>query len=158
MDRPPLEVADVIRAAGPQFLELARMYFSRQQAWKALNAILRCRTAALGGHIDASSRCGGRALSYNSCRNRHCPKCRGNARHRWLEARNADLLPTRYVRMLERMDERARQALRQYSGRCDVGDGARHLNAETVLMRPGGVWADSRISHQEQDRFRLSKN
>ncbi len=99
MDRPPLEVADVIRAAGPPFLERARTYFSRQQ-WKALHAILRCRTAALGGHIDACSRCGGRALSYNSCRNRHCPKCQGNARHRWLEARNADLLPTRYVHVV----------------------------------------------------------
>jgi hypothetical protein len=99
MDRPLLEVAEVIRAAGPAFLERARTYFSRQQ-WKALNAILRCRTAALGGHIDACSRCGRRVLSYNSCRNRHCPKCQGNARHRWLEARNADLLPTRYVHVV----------------------------------------------------------
>ena len=99
MDRPPLEVADVIRAAGAAFLERARMYFGRLQ-WKALNAILRCRTAALGGHIDECSRCGQRVLSYNSCRNRHCPKCQGNARHRWLEARRAELLPTRYVHVV----------------------------------------------------------
>jgi hypothetical protein len=99
MDRPPLEVADVIRAAGPAFLERARAYFNRQQ-WKAFNAILRCRTAALGGHIDECSRCGKRVLSYNSCRNRHCPKCQGNARHRWLEARRAELLPTRYVHVV----------------------------------------------------------
>jgi Putative transposase/Transposase zinc-binding domain len=99
MDRPPLEVADVIRAAGPAFLERARIYFGRPQ-WKALNAILHCRTAALGGHIDECSRCGQRVLSYNSCRNRHCPKCQGNARHRWLEARRADLLPTRYVHVV----------------------------------------------------------
>jgi len=99
MDRPPLEVADVIRAAGPAFLERARMCFSREH-WKALNAILRCRTAALGGHIDECSRCGKRALSYNSCRNRHCPKCQANARHRWLEARRAELLPTRYVHVV----------------------------------------------------------
>ena len=99
MDRPPLEVADVIRAAGSAFPERARMYFSRLQ-WKALNAILRCRTAAMGGHIDECSRCGKRGLSYNSCRNRHCPKCQGNARHRWLEARRAELLPTRYVHVV----------------------------------------------------------
>jgi hypothetical protein len=66
MDRPPLEVADVILTAGPAFLDRARMCFSRQH-WKALNAILRCRTAALGGHIDECSRCGKRVLSYNSC-------------------------------------------------------------------------------------------
>jgi hypothetical protein len=99
MDRPPLEVADVIRAAGPAFLDRARMCFDRQH-WKALNAVLRCRTAALGGHVDECSRCGKRVLSYNSCRNRHCPKCQGNARHRWLEARHAELLPTRYVHVV----------------------------------------------------------
>ena len=99
MDRPPLEVADVIRAAGPTLFEGARVYFSRQQ-WKALNAILRCRTAALGGHVDECSRCGKRVLSYNSCRNRHCPKCQANARHRWLTARRAELLPTRYVHVV----------------------------------------------------------
>ena len=96
MSRPPLEVADVIRAAGPAFVDRARTTFDRQR-WKVLNAILRCRTAALGGHIDECSRCGHRAISYNSCRNRHCPKCQANARHRWMEARRAELLPTRYV-------------------------------------------------------------
>lgn len=99
MDRPPLEVADVIRAAGPAFLERARMCFARPH-WKALNAILRCRTAALGGHLDECSGCGRRVLSYNSCRNRHCPKCQANARHRWLQARRAELLPTRYVHVV----------------------------------------------------------
>ena len=99
MDRPPLEVADVIRAAGPAFLERARMCFPRPHG-KALHAILRCRTASLGGHLDECSRCGKRVLSYNSCRNRHCPKCQANARHRWLEARRAELLPTRYVHVV----------------------------------------------------------
>jgi predicted RNA-binding Zn-ribbon protein involved in translation (DUF1610 family) len=99
MSRPPLEVADVIRAVGPAFLDRARRYFDRQH-WKALNAILRCRSAALGGHLDECSSCGKRVLSYNSCRNRHCPRCQANARHRWLEARRADLLPTRYVHVV----------------------------------------------------------
>jgi hypothetical protein len=99
MDRPPLEVADVIRTAGPAFLDRVGTYFDRQH-WKAFNAILRCRTAALGGHIDECLGCGKRVLSYNSCRNRHCPKCQGNARHRWLAARMGELLPTRYVHVV----------------------------------------------------------
>ena len=99
MDRPPLEVADVIRAAGPSFLNGCLSRFDRQHL-KVLNAILRCRKASLGGHIDECSRCGLRAISYNSCRNRHCPKCQANARHRWLEARRAELLPVRYVHVV----------------------------------------------------------
>jgi hypothetical protein len=99
MDRPPVEVADVIRAAGPAFVDRFRTHFDRQR-WKVLHAILRCRTGALGGHIDECSRCGHRAISYNSCRNRHCPKCQANARHRWLAARRAELLPTRYVHVV----------------------------------------------------------
>ena len=99
MDRPPLEVADVIRAAGPAFIDRVRNCFDRQR-WKVWNAILHCRTAVLGGHIDECSRCRHRAISYNSCRNRHCPKCQANARHRWLEARRAELLPTRYVHVV----------------------------------------------------------
>ena len=99
MARPPVEVADVIRAAGDSFIECSKQWF----IWlhlKVLNAILRCRTAALGGHADACSKCGHEALSYNSCRNRHCPKCQANARDRWLEARTKDLLPVRYVHVV----------------------------------------------------------
>ena len=99
MDRAPLEVADIVRAAGPAFLDHARMCFDRQRL-KVLNAIQRCRTAALGGHFDECSRCGHRAISYNSCRNRHCPKCQANTRYRWLQARRAELLPTRYVHVV----------------------------------------------------------
>jgi hypothetical protein len=65
-----------------------------------LLAIARCRTAALGGHLDECTRCGHRAISYNSCRNRHCPKCQAGARDRWLAARRQELLPTRYVHVV----------------------------------------------------------
>ena len=99
MGRPPVEVADVIRAAGPNFLDRCLSCFDRQHL-KALNAIQHCRTAALGGHVDECSRCGLRAISYNSCRNRHCPKCQANARHRWIEARRTELLPVRYVHVV----------------------------------------------------------
>jgi hypothetical protein len=99
VDRPPLEVADVIRAAEPAFIRRCLSCFDRQHL-KVLNAIQRCRTAALGGHVDECSRCGLRTISYNSCRNRHCPKCQANVRHRWLEARRAELLPVRYVHVV----------------------------------------------------------
>jgi Transposase zinc-binding domain len=73
MPRPSLEVADVIRAAGESFVDRSRGWFSWLHQ-KVLNAILACRTAALGGHVDECSRCGYRTISFNSCRNRHCPK------------------------------------------------------------------------------------
>src|SRR6185312_12484184 len=63
-------------------------------------AIERCRTAALGGHLDQCSRCGHQAISYNSCRNRHCAKCQTNARDKWLTAREKELLPVRYVHVV----------------------------------------------------------
>src|SRR5271169_2786550 len=97
MIRPPLEVADLVRAAGTAFLERNR-HWIRWAHIKVLLAIARCRTAALGGHIDECSRCGHRAtISYNSCRNRHCPKCQTGARELWLEARRRELLPSPYV-------------------------------------------------------------
>jgi hypothetical protein len=99
MPGPPIEVADVIRAAGESFFECSQKWFTWLHL-KVLNAILRCRTAALGGHADACSKCGHKAVSYNSCRNRHCPKCQANARDRWLEARGKELLPTRYVHVV----------------------------------------------------------
>ena len=99
MPRPPVEVADIIRAAGESFFGSSRKWLTWLHL-KVLNAILRCRTAALGGHVDACSKCGHEAFSYNSCRNRHCPKCQANARDRWLEARAKELLPTRYVHVV----------------------------------------------------------
>jgi hypothetical protein len=99
MSRPPLEVADLIRLAGQAFIEHSRHWLTGQQR-KVLAAIQRCRTAALGGHLDECSRCGHRVISYNSCRNRHCPKCQANARRRWIQARRREILPTRYVHLV----------------------------------------------------------
>jgi hypothetical protein len=99
MSRPPLEVADLIRAAGTGFLERNRHWLSWKHI-KVLRAIRRCRTADLGGHLDQCTRCGHRAISYNSCRNRHCPKCQTGARGRWIAAREKELLPTRYVHVV----------------------------------------------------------
>ena len=100
MSRPPLEVADLIRSAGTAFIERNRQWL-RWTHIKVLLAIARCRTAALGGHIDECTRCGHRAtISYNSCRNRHCPKCQTGARERWIQARRTELLPSPYVHVV----------------------------------------------------------
>jgi predicted RNA-binding Zn-ribbon protein involved in translation (DUF1610 family) len=95
-----VEVADLIRNAGAAFIERNRQWI-RWKHVKVLLAIARCRTAALGGHVDQCTRCGHRAtISYNSCRNRHCPKCQTAARDRWIAARQKELLPTRYVHVV----------------------------------------------------------
>ena len=100
MSRPPLEVADLIRSTGAAFIERNRQWI-RWKHVKVLRAIARCRTAALGGHVDQCTRCGHRAtLSYNSCRNRHCPKCQTAVRERWIAGRQKELLPTRYVHVV----------------------------------------------------------
>ena len=92
-----LEVADVFRKHGTAFLA----HFSPvPEQRRVLKAITDCRTAALGGHKRACPRCGYLEISYNSCRNRHCPKCQGSARGRWLEARSADLLDVGYFHIV----------------------------------------------------------
>jgi hypothetical protein len=96
-DRPPLEVADVFRQYAEPYL--ARHGASPQQR-RVLRDVQACRTAALGGHVNACDRCGHEAISYNSCRNRHCPKCQGPARARWLDARAGELLPVPYFHVV----------------------------------------------------------
>jgi hypothetical protein len=99
MNRPTLEVADIIRAFGNSYWERHRSHMAWQHR-KVLNAIARCRTPALGGHRDQCSSCAHQVISYNSCRNRHCPKCQGNARAKWLAARSAELLPVPYFHVV----------------------------------------------------------
>ena len=99
MNRPTLEVADIIRAAGNSFIERNRNHLTWPQL-KLLRAIRDCRTAALGGHLDQCSRCGRQTISYNSCRNRHCPKCQTNKRDQWLVKQTQDLLPLPYFHVV----------------------------------------------------------
>jgi hypothetical protein len=97
---PALEIADLIRTAGAAFVERNRQWICWRHV-KVLLAIARCRTAALGGHLDECTRCAHRApISYNSCRDRHCPKCQTAARERWIAARRRELLPTRYLHVV----------------------------------------------------------
>jgi hypothetical protein len=97
--RPPFEVADIIRRSGRRFVDRYRDSLTWPQV-KVLRAIERCRTAALGGHRDQCDRCGHQATVFNSCRNRHCPKCQTNARNRWLAARQRELLPAGYYHLV----------------------------------------------------------
>ncbi|WP_442774365.1 IS91 family transposase [Sphaerotilus montanus] len=97
--RPALEVADIFRAHGPAWRDAQRGHLSLAQL-KVMSAITQCRTAALGGHVLRCDGCGLDQVSYNSCRNRHCPKCQSSAAKRWLDARAADLLPVEYYHVV----------------------------------------------------------
>ena len=97
--RPPLEVADIFRAAGPAWRAVRAGHVSLTQL-KVMSAIETCRTAALGGHVEGCEDCGHVRIAYNSCRNRHCPKCQAAAAREWLDAREADLLPVGYFHVV----------------------------------------------------------
>jgi len=98
MSRPTLEVADIFRAQADNFINKHNL--SVQQL-KVIRAMTRCRTAALGGHLDVCPECGAEpAISYNSCRNRHCNKCQAQSRQRWADARKRELLQTRYFHVV----------------------------------------------------------
>src|SRR5260370_14385959 len=92
MSRPALEVADIFRDHGPAWRQVHAGHVSLDQL-KVMSAIERCRTAALGGHVARCEDCAYTTIAYNSCRNRHCPKCQGAAAKEWLADREADLLP-----------------------------------------------------------------
>ena len=94
-----LEVADIFRAAGAGYRAVQAGHLSLAQL-KVMSAIQNCRTAALGGHVEGCDDCGHLRIAYNSCRNRHCPKCQGAAARTWLAEREADLLPVGYFHVV----------------------------------------------------------
>jgi hypothetical protein len=151
-------MADIVRYAGYGFIERSRRWINGQHE-KVLTAITRCRTAALGGHRDRCSGCGHSAISYNSCRNRHCPKCQGNARVRWLQQRERELLPSRYVHAVFTLPrELAPLALQNKrliyglllrasaSTLLEVARDPRHLGAEIGFFSVLHTW-DQRLQH-----------
>ena len=97
--RASIEVADIFRTAGPAFRAAHAGHLTLQQL-KVMSAIEHCRTAALGGHVEACEDCGQWRIAYNSCRNRHCPKCQGATARTWLAERQADLLPVGYFHVV----------------------------------------------------------
>lgn len=104
MTRPPFEVADLVRRHGDRVLETHRAWVTGTHR-RVFRAIAQCRTAALGGHRDRCEGCGQLAVSYNSCRDRHCPKCLTAARNAWVTAREQELLPVGYVHLVFTMPE-----------------------------------------------------
>src|SRR5208282_5660454 len=97
--RPVLEVADIVRAHGDEFRRAHAASLSRQQK-RVLRSIELCRTAALGGHLERCDQCGHERNAYNSCADRHCPKCQSLARAKWLEKRQAELLACEYFHVV----------------------------------------------------------
>jgi hypothetical protein len=160
MSRPPLEVADIVRAAGEVFIERNR-HWLRWKHVKVLRAIARCRTAALGGHLDECMRCGHRApISYNSCRDRHCPKCQTAARDRWIAARQKELLPTCYLHVVFTLPGRLAPVVLQNkkiiydllfrtsaATLLEVARDPRHLGAEIGFFSVLHTWSQKLTAH-----------
>jgi hypothetical protein len=159
MSRPTLEVADILRASGDSFIDRQRSHLALQHR-KVMDAIVRCRTAALGGHRDLCLDCGHQAISYNSCRNRHCPKCQGNARARWLAARSAELLPVPYFHVVFTLPHELSALVLQNKRRLydllfrasaatllEVARNPRHLGADIGMLSVLHTWGQNLQHH-----------
>jgi hypothetical protein len=107
--RPRLEVADIFRAAASAFRD---KYVPSREQLKVMAAIQRCRTASMGGHLDVCSECGHERPAYNSCRNRHCPKCQSLAQARWIAQRQERVIPTKYFHVVFTLPEPLRALAR----------------------------------------------
>jgi len=152
-----LEVADIFRVFGPAYREAHEMPLRHLRVMRAIEI---CRTAELGGHLDQCDHCGAVRISYNSCRNRHCPKCQGLEKERWLEAREKDLLPTAYFHVVFTLPEGLRPlALRNqkviYSllfksvseTLTELARDSKHLGAEIGFMAILHTWSQTLIDH-----------
>jgi hypothetical protein len=160
MSRPALEVADILHAQGDRFLERYHSNFDFQQL-KAFRAVSRCRTAALGGHIDVCLSCGHEAaISYNSCRNRSCPKCQAQARERWIEARQRELLNTNYFHVVFTVPHELNPLALNNPARfydllftataqtlLEVAADPRYLGAEIGFLSILHTWGQNLLSH-----------
>ena len=130
MRRPGLELADILHRHGPAWRRAQAGHLSLGQL-KVMSAIEGCRTAALGGHVERCEDCGHSRIAYNSCRNRHCPKCQGAAAKDWLAARQADLLPVPYFHLVFTLP--AEIAAIAYQNKAVVYDLLFKASAEALL-------------------------
>jgi predicted Zn-ribbon and HTH transcriptional regulator len=130
VSRPALEVADIFHDHGSAWQQTNAGHVSLDQI-KVMSAIERCRTAALGGHVARCEDCAYTTIAYNSCRNRHCPKCQGAAAKQWLAAREADLLPVPYYHLVFTLP--AAIAAIAYQNKAVVYDLLFKVSAETML-------------------------
>jgi hypothetical protein len=134
VERPHLEVADVFRRYGSEYRLQHAETLSREQQ-RVMSAIERCRTEALGGHLEQCDACGYQRPAYNSCRNRHCPKCQSLARAQWLEDRQAELLPTPYFHIVFTLPEQI--AAIAYHNKAVLYDILFHATAKTLQTIAG---------------------
>jgi hypothetical protein len=159
VSRPRLEVADIIRAHGRAFLEAMGERLSSAKK-RVLRHLRTCRTAALGGHVEQCDRCGHERIAYNSCRDRHCPKCQAQASADWLHARQADLLPVEYFHVVFTVPEEvARIALQNKkvvygilfaaSAKAlqDIAADPRHLGAAIGFLSVLHTWGQTLHHH-----------
>ena len=160
MNRPAVEVADILRAQGNSFLDRHRGQFRFRQL-KVMRALLRCRTAALGGHIDKCLRCGKDwGLSFNSCRDRHCPKCQAQSRQRWIAARQEELLATSYFHVVFTLPHLLNAMIRQNPVELynllfrsvaetlmEVAANPKHLGAEIGFFAILHTWSQNLLFH-----------
>jgi putative transposase/transposase-like zinc-binding protein len=130
MPRPALEVADIFRDHGPAWRAANAGHVSLDQL-KVMSAIERCRTAALGGHVERCEKCAHTIIAYNSCRNRHCPKCQAAAAKEWLAEREAELLPVPYFHVVFSLP--ARIADIAYQNKAAIYDLLFKASSQTML-------------------------
>src|SRR2546427_6425762 len=130
MSRPTLEVADIFRGHGAAWRQTNAGHVSLDQL-KVMSAIESCRTAALGGHVARCEDCAYTTIAYNSCRNRHCPKCQGAAAREWLAAREAELLPVPYFHVVFSLP--AKIADIAYHNKAAIYDILFKASAETMI-------------------------
>jgi hypothetical protein len=159
MNRPVHELADVIRSFGPAFEEQYGHTLSPAQR-RAMRDIVRCRTADLGGHVEACDACGHVRIAYNSCRNRNCPKCQSAARAKWLDRQAADLLPVEYFHLVFTLPnalgplalqnpKRLYGALFQAAAASvsDLAADPKHLGAEVGFLAVLHTWGQTLTLH-----------
>ena len=154
-----IEVADIFRAHGRAYRQ-AHGHQMPLRHLRAMGAIETCRTSELGGHVDQCDHCGRLRISYNSCRNRHCPKCQSLNKERWLEARKRDLLPIRYFHLVFTIPEKLRPlALRNQKviytilfesvreTLKELGKNPKHLGAQIGFIAVLHTWSQTLIDH-----------
>lgn len=159
MARPPLEVADIVRAHGDDYVASREGLISSVER-RVLDDIATCRTAACGGHVQKCDQCGVVEISYNSCRNRHCPKCRQRDRDEWLADRQADLLPVDYFHVVFSVPhEVAAVALQNKKvvyeilfrstaeTLCEIAADPKHLGAEIGFVAVLHTWGQNLDLH-----------
>jgi hypothetical protein len=151
------EVADIFRQYGPEY---RRSHQLPRRQWRAMGAIVDCRTSALGGHKDKCDNCGHVEINYNSCRNRHCPKCQFLKKEKWIEARAEDILPIRYFHVVFTVPAELRSlALSNQEVMYNIlfrsvsetlirlGNDPKHLGARIGFMAILHTWGQNLMDH-----------